>query len=487
VAAGLLLRRQWNKKINEEVLEMRITVVGSGYVGLVAGACLADLGHEVVVVDNDERKVAALNAGEVPIHEKFLPELLSRHRGQRLKFSGNLPEAVRQSTAVFVAVGTPPTESGDADLSYVESVAREIASAVGDYNVIIEKSTVPVYTSEWVRKIILRNGANPAAFDVVSNPEFLREGTAVTDFLYPDRIVIGCDNDRSADVMRDIYEPLINGSYSRRRDAIPQPDGTATPARLIRTSTKSAEIIKHASNAFLAMKISFINAVACVCESVGANVNEIREGVGADSRIGSRFLNPGIGYGGSCFPKDVLAFHAVARECGYDFRLLEEVTRINDEQRWRFLRKVREALWTLRGKRLGVLGLAFKGGTDDIRESPALSIVQSLVNEGCQVKAYDPAAMARVQEVTGSTIQFVDSPSEAAKGSDALLILTDWEEFSGLDLDRLRDELRYPIVIDGRNLYKPEVMAEHGLTYYSVGRATVQGSTETVTNQADAA
>jgi UDPglucose 6-dehydrogenase len=469
---------------------MRITVVGSGYVGLVAGACLADLGHEVVVVDNDERKVAALNAGEVPIHEKFLPELLSRHRGQRLKFSGNLPEAVRQSMAVFVAVGTPPTESGDADLSYVESVAREIASAVVDYNVIIEKSTVPVYTSEWVRKIILRNGADPAAFDVVSNPEFLREGTAVTDFLYPDRIVIGCDNDRSAEVMRNIYEPLINGSYSRRRDAIPQPDGTATPARLIRTSTKSAEIIKHASNAFLAMKISFINAVACVCESVGANVNEIREGVGADSRIGSRFLNPGIGYGGSCFPKDVLAFHAVARECGYDFRLLEEVTRINDEQQWRFLRKVREALWTLRGKRLGVLGLAFKGGTDDIRESPALSIVQSLVNEGCHVTAYDPAAMARVQEVTGSTVQFVDSPSEAAKGSDALLILTDWEEFSGLDLDRLRDELRYPIVIDGRNLYKPEVMAEHGLTYYSVGRATVQAadsSAEAVTNQVDAA
>jgi UDPglucose 6-dehydrogenase len=469
---------------------MRITVVGSGYVGLVAGACLADLGHDVIVVDNDERKVTALNAGEVPIHEKFLPELLSRHRGQRLKFSGNLPQAVRQSTAVFVAVGTPPTESGDADLSYVESVAREIASAMGDYKVIIEKSTVPVYTSEWVRKIILRNGANPAAFDVVSNPEFLREGTAVTDFLYPDRIVIGCDNDRSADVMRNIYEPLINGSYSRRRDAIPQPDGTATPARLIRTSTKSAELIKHASNAFLAMKISFINAVACVCESVGANVNEIREGVGADSRIGSRFLNPGIGYGGSCFPKDVLAFHAVARECGYDFRLLEEVTRINDEQQWRFLRKVREALWTLRGKRLGVLGLAFKGGTDDIRESPALSIVQSLVSEGCHVKAYDPAAMARVQEVTGSTVEFVDSPFEAVEDSDALLILTDWEEFSSLDLDRLRDELRYPIVIDGRNLYKPEVMAEHGLTYYSIGRATVQGadsSAETVANQVDAA
>lgn len=336
---------------------MRITVVGSGYVGLVAGACLADLGHEVVLVDNDERKVAALNAGEVLIHERFLPELLSRHRSLRLKFSGDLQEAVRLSTAIFVAVGTPPTERGDADLSYIETVATEIASAVKDYKVIIEKSTVPVYTSEWIRKIILRNGADPTAFDVVSNPEFLREGTAVTDFLYPDRIVIGCDTGRAADVLRTIYAPLVNGSYSRSRDAIPRPDGTSTAARLIRTSTKSAELIKHASNAFLAMKISFINAVACVCESVGANVNEVCEGVGADSRIGSRFLNPGIGYGGSCFPKDVLAFRAVARECGYDFRLLGEVTRINDEQQQRFIRKVREALWTLRG-----MGAIRRGG-----------------------------------------------------------------------------------------------------------------------------
>jgi UDPglucose 6-dehydrogenase len=238
------------------------------------------------------------------------------------------------------------------------------------------------------------------------------------------------------------------------------------------------------------MKISFINAVACVCESVGANVNEICEGMGSDSRIGPRFLNPGIGYGGSCFPKDVLAFHAVARECGYDFRLLEEVTRINDEQQRRFIRKVREALWTLRGKRLGVLGLAFKGGTDDIRESPALAVVQSLAREGCLIKTYDPAAMARVEEVTGSAVQFVNSAYEAAKGSDAVLILTDWEEFSVLDLDRLRDELRYPIVIDGRNLYRPEIMAEHGLTYYSIGRTTAQGSddsVETVTNQAGVA
>jgi UDPglucose 6-dehydrogenase len=469
---------------------MRITVVGSGYVGLVAGACLADLGHEVVLVDNDERKLAALNAGEVPIHEKFLPVLLSRHNGHRLKFSGDLQEAVRQSAAIFVAVGTPPTERGDADLSYVESVATEIASAVSDYKVIIEKSTVPVYTSEWIRKIILRNGADPAEFDVVSNPEFLREGTAVTDFLYPDRIVIGCDTERAEDVLRTIYAPLIDGSYSLNHDAIQPTNGTPAPARLIRTSAKSAELIKHTSNAFLAMKISFINAVACVCESVGADVNEICEGIGADSRIGSRFLNPGIGYGGSCFPKDVLAFRAVARECGYEFRLLEEVTRINDEQQARFIRKVRQALWTLRGKRLGVLGLAFKGGTDDIRESPALAIVKSLVGEGCLVKAYDPAAMSRAQEVTGSMVQFVDSAYAAAKGSDALLILTDWEEFGSLDLDRLRDELRYPIVIDGRNLYGPEIMAECGLMYYSVGRATAvdtNASVETLTNHAGAA
>src|SRR5438874_7121072 len=452
---------------------MQIAVIGSGYVGLVAGACFADLGHDVVVVDNDQTKLAALNRGEVPIHENFLPELLHRHRGARLKFSDDLESAVRASSAIFVAVGTPPTEQGEADLSYVESVARGIAGAVDGYKVILEKSTVPVYTCDWVRRIIQRNGADVGEFDVASNPEFLREGTAVTDFLYPDRIVVGADTDRCALVMREIYAPLADGSYYDRPDAIPRPDRATIPPPLIVTSAKSAELIKHASNAFLAMKISFINAVASICESVGANVQQVCQGIGTDSRIGSRFLNPGIGYGGSCFPKDLMAFRAVARECGYDFRLLDEVMRINEEQRQRFLRMTRSALWTLRGKKLAVLGLAFKGGTDDIRESPAVLLVQALLQEGCQIAAYDPAAMGRAREILNSNVDFVNSAYEAAAGADALLILTEWEEFAALDLDRLRKLVKYPIVIDGRNLYDPEVMAANGFTYYSVGRPAV--------------
>lgn len=450
---------------------MRIAVVGSGYVGLVAGACFADLGHEVILVDNDQAKLAVLQAGEVPIHEKFLPELISRHRGRRLKFSADLKAAVRASSAIFVAVGTPPTERGDADLSYVESVAREISSGVDRYKVVVEKSTVPVYTNEWVRKTILRNGADPDLIDVTSNPEFLREGTAVTDFLYPDRIIIGCDSERAAEVLREIYRPMTDGSYYQRSDAIPQPDRAVPPPAILVTSTKSAELIKHASNAFLAMKISFINAVASICESVGADVTQVVHGIGSDSRIGRRFLNPGIGYGGSCFPKDVMAFLAVARENNFEFRLLEEVMRINEEQRQRFLRKVHSALWTLRGKRLAVLGLAFKGGTDDIRESPAIFLVQSLLQEGGKITAYDPAAMERAREVLGANIEFANSPYEAVQGADALLILTEWEEFGNLDLARIRQGLRYPVVIDGRNLYDPEIMAAQGFTYYSIGRA----------------
>ncbi|HEX3353659.1 MAG TPA: UDP-glucose/GDP-mannose dehydrogenase family protein [Terriglobales bacterium] len=449
---------------------MRIAVVGSGYVGLVAGACFADLGHKVILVDNDQAKVNALKAGEVPIHEKFLPELLKRHRDHNLTFSDDLQQAVKASQAIFVAVGTPPTEQGEADLSYVESVARSISGAINGYKVIVEKSTVPVYTSDWVRKIILRNAAAPDSFDVASNPEFLREGTAVTDFLYPDRIVIGADSERCAAVLREIYLPLTDGSYYQRKDAIPAPDQARIPPPLIVTSAKSAELIKHASNAFLAMKISFINAVASICESVGANVHQVCQGIGTDTRIGPRFLNPGIGYGGSCFPKDLMAFRAVGRECGYEFRLLDEVMRINEEQRHRFLRKVRTALWTLRGKRLAVLGLAFKGGTDDIRESPAILLVQSLLQEGCQIAAYDPAAVERAREVLNSGAEFVNSPYDAAVGADALLILTEWEEFASLDLDRLHRQLKYPIVIDGRNLYDPDAMAARGFTYYSVGR-----------------
>jgi UDPglucose 6-dehydrogenase len=451
---------------------MRITVVGSGYVGLVAGACFADLGHDVTLVDNDQAKLAALQAGQVPIHETFLPELLERHRGKTLNFSDNLQGAVRSSAAVFIAVGTPPTDNGDADLSYVESVARNISGAINGYKVVVEKSTVPVYTSNWIRKIMLRNAAPADAFDVASNPEFLREGTAVVDFLYPDRIVVGADNDRCASVLREIYAPLVNGSYYQRADKIPGP-GHATVPPLIVTSTKSAELIKHASNAFLAMKISFINAVASICESVGANVEQVCQGIGTDSRIGPRFLSPGIGYGGSCFPKDLMAFRSVARECGYEFRLLDEVIRINEDQRHRFLRKVRNALWTLRGKRLGILGLAFKGGTDDIRESPAMLLVHSLLQEGCVISAYDPAAAARAREVFGEKIVYASDPYAAAEDADALLILTEWPEFSSLDLDHLQRRLKYPIVIDGRNLYDPEMMAARGFTYYSIGRPLV--------------
>ena len=449
---------------------MQLAVIGSGYVGLVAGACFADLGHDVIIVDNDQSKLAALNRGEVPIHENFLPELLERHRGTRIRFSDDLQSAVRASKAIFVAVGTPPTDHGEADLSYVESVARSIAGAIDSYKVIVEKSTVPVYTCDWVRKVILRNGAEHGEFDVASNPEFLREGTAVTDFLYPDRIVIGADTELCASVLREIYAPLVEGTYYLRPDAIPRPDRAQVPPPLIQTSAKSAELIKHASNAFLAMKISFINAVASICESVGANVQQVCKGIGTDARIGARFLNPGIGYGGSCFPKDLMAFRSVARESGYDFRLLDEVMNINEEQRARFIRKVRSALWTLRGKKLGVLGLAFKGGTDDIRESPAILLIKSLLQEGCEIRAFDPAAGERAKEALNSSIALAETAYDAAGGVDALLILTEWEEFAALDLERLRSAMKYPIVIDGRNLYDPEVMAGAGFTYYSVGR-----------------
>ena len=457
---------------------MKIAVVGSGYVGLVASACFAELGHTVVCVDNDPEKLAALNRGETPIHEQYLPELLARHRGKRLTFSGSLPDAVRASAVVFIAVGTPPLESGDADLSYVETVARDIAQSLNGYKVVVEKSTVPVYTSEWVRRVMQLTGADAADVDVVSNPEFLREGTAVSDFMYPDRIVIGANSDRAAEVLKQVYEPLTKGSYYDQPTAIPEPSGAQKPARLILTSAKSAELIKHASNAFLAMKISFINSVANICEAVHADIEEVALGIGTDSRIGRRFLRAGIGYGGSCFPKDVAAFRSAARDCGYEFGLLDEIVRVNDEQRNRFLRKIRSALWTLRGKRLAVFGLSYKGGTDDVRESPALEIVKSLLAEQCSIVAYDPAAAKRAQEVLAGEVTYADDPYQGLIGADALLILTDWEEFASLDLARVKSLLRYPIVIDGRNLYSNEEMKKHGLQYVSVGRpsAELEGS-----------
>ncbi len=457
-----------------------IAVVGSGYVGLVASVCFAEIGHNVVCVDNDESKVAMLQGGGIPIHEDYLPELLQRHANRTLQFTTDLQSAAQQAQAIFIAVGTPQSDSGDADLSYVDAVATQIARSINSYKVIVEKSTVPVYTNEWIRRVVERNGTSSSLFDVASNPEFLREGTAVMDFLHPDRIVVGADSEDAAQVLRAVYAPLTSGDYYRSDNAIIGQRTISDPPPLLQTSTKAAELIKHASNAFLAMKISFINAVANVCEAVDANVDEVARGMGLDKRIGSQFLRAGIGYGGSCFPKDVAAFRYVAEQLSVDFGILSEVEKINGQQKRRFFNKVRSALWTLRGKRLAVLGLAFKGGTDDIRESPAFDIIRMLLDEGCTVVAHDPAAAerARAELPASPTMQYADDPYAAAEGADALLILSDWREFGELDLDRLQTALRFPIVIDGRNLYEPQEMLDRGFTYLSVGRPALHPARE---------
>ena len=460
----------------------QIAVVGSGYVGLVAAMCFAEMGHQVVCVDNDERKVAALRHGDTLIHEKHLPELMARYCNERVRFTTDLAEATQSCEAIFIAVGTPQSETGDADLSYVEAVASEIARHITSYKVIVEKSTVPVYTNEWIRRVIERNGVRRDLFDVVSNPEFLREGTAVEDFLHPDRIVVGADSVRAAKLLQKIYAPLTDGDYYALECAIGGTCSTMMPPPLLLTSTKSAEIIKHASNAFLALKISFVNAVSNLCEAADANVEQVARGIGLDSRIGPKFLRPGIGYGGSCFPKDVAAFRSVASQLGVDFQLLHEVEKINAGQKKRFLGKVRSALWTLRGKRLAVLGLAFKGETDDVRESPAIDLIEMLLAEGCCIDAYDPAAMERAKTDLPESkyLHYAESVEAAAKDADALLILTDWQEFGRMDLKRIHELMRYPIVVDGRNLYAPELMLEHGFSYISVGRSAVAPVREAV-------
>jgi UDPglucose 6-dehydrogenase len=452
--------------------QVSICVLGSGYVGLVAAVCFAEIGHKVICVDNNEAKVKLLREGGVPIYEDHLPEMLGKHLNRGVEFTTDLQYAVEQSEAVFIAVGTPQGTTGSADLSYVEAVVSEIAHAVNGYKVIVEKSTVPVYTNEWISRVMHRHGIDPHKFDVVSNPEFLREGTAIIDFLHPDRIVVGANNERSAEVLRRIYAPLTDGSYYTQPDALPGVLSQASPAKLLVTSAQSAEIIKHASNAFLALKISFINAVANLAESVDADIEDIAAGMGLDSRIGPKFLRAGLGYGGSCFPKDVAAFYWVAQQQGVDFQILEEVRKINATQQEVFFNKVRSALWTLRGKKLAALGLAFKGETDDIRDSPAIDVIKKLIAAGATVSAYDPAAIEKAKGVLppSETMSYAANPYEAAEGADAVLILTDWAEFATLDLTRLNQALRFPIIIDGRNLYKPSEMLEQGFTYVSVGR-----------------
>ncbi len=449
-----------------------VCVIGSGYVGLVAAACFAEIGHRVICVDNDEARVKLLRDGGVPIFEEHLPEVLAKHRGKGVDFTTDLATAVKECEALFIAVGTPQGASGAADLSYVEAVVAEVARSIDGYKVIVEKSTVPVYTNEWIRRVLHRHGVDQGRYDVVSNPEFLREGTAVKDFLHPDRIVVGAPNERSADLLRRIYGPLTSGRYYSQPGALPGPCNVEHPAKLLVTSAQSAEIIKHASNAFLALKISFINAVSNLAEAVDADVEDIAAGIGLDSRIGSKFLRAGLGYGGSCFPKDVAAFHQVAQQYGVDFQLLREIRKINETQKEVFFNKVLQALWTLRGKRLTALGLAFKGDTDDIRESPAIDVIKRLLEAGAVVTAYDPAAMDRAKVVLpqAANMKYAGDLYEAANDADAVLILTDWKEFGKIDLARLNRSVKFPIVIDGRNLYKPQVMHEHGFTYVSVGR-----------------
>ena len=453
---------------------MQISVIGSGYVGLVAATCLAELGHKVVCVDNDAAKIASLNAGDTLIHEDCLQELLSRHRGNGLSFSTSLADAARHARVIFIAVGTPACNDGSVDLSYVEAVAQSLAESIDGFKVIVEKSTVPVYTSEWIQNAMARKGRNGDEFDVVSNPEFLREGTAVTDFLYPDRIVVGANSARAAGLMREVYASLIDGSYAQQASAVPRPERARSLPIYIETAPRSAELIKHASNAFLALKISFINAVANFCESVDADIEEVCRGIGSDSRIGSDFLRAGIGYGGSCFPKDVAAFRAVTREFGFEFPLLDEIHRINEEQRARFIKKVRGALRTLKHKKLAVLGLAFKDGTDDVRESPAIKVIDMLLQEKCRIVAFDPAAMERARQVLGDRISYAPDAYVAAEGADALLILTEWKEFTNLDLRRIKRLLRSPLVLDGRNLFDRAEMAAAGLAYHSIGRPKLE-------------
>ncbi len=460
---------------------MKIAIIGAGYVGLVSAACFAEIGHEVITVDNDMAKVEKLKAGHVPIHEELLPELLRKHGNRSLRFSSSIEEAFRFCDVAFICVGTPPSANGDADLSYVEGVARQLAGSLDRHKVIVEKSTVPVGTCDAIRRTLLLNGASEHNFSIASNPEFLREGTAVRDFLYPDRILLGVRDTASAEMMKAVYAPLLTGAYYASPDCIagPKQIEAGHVAPLIVTSVKSAELIKHASNAFLALKISFINSVSNVCERVGADVREVAVGMGLDARIGPRFLQPGIGYGGSCFPKDVLAFKSVAQSVGYDFQLLTAVMAVNEEQRTRFVSKIREALWTIRGKRLAVLGLAFKGGTDDVRDSPAIAIVRELLVNGATIVAFDPVAMENAQDLIGlGAISYASDAYTACTGADALLILTEWPEFKKLDLARVRGLLNLPVVLDGKNLLDPSAASAAGLTYYGVGTAPMHGIIE---------
>ena len=432
---------------------MKLTIIGTGYVGLVTGTCFAEVGHNVICVDNNEEKVKLLQGGGIPIYEPGLEELVKKNvAAGRLHFTSSTKEGVENSDVIFIAVPTPAQPDGSVDLSFIESVAREIAGALTSYKIVVDKSTVPVKTGDKVAETIKRYCKAKVDCDVVSNPEFLREGFAVEDLMKPDRIVIGARSQRPVPAMKEIYAPFN--------------------APIIVTDINSAELIKHAANSFLALKISYINAVSIMCEASGANVQEVANGMGMDARIGRRFLDAGIGFGGSCFPKDLSAFIKISEQLGYDFRLLKEVQRINAEQMERFVKKITDTLWVLKDKTIGVLGLAFKQNTDDVRMSPAIDLCQRLQREGARLRVYDPQAVEKAKAVL-KDVTYVNDMNEVASGCDALVIATEWPEFKKLDLERARRELTHPILFDGRNLFDPAEMEKQGFIYKSVGRPSV--------------
>jgi UDPglucose 6-dehydrogenase len=433
---------------------MNICVVGTGYVGLVTGAVFADLGNEVVCVDKDRDKVAALQDGRMPIYEPGLEEMVARNAGDsRLSFTSDLGVGVRHADVIFIAVGTPPKDTGETDLSQVESVAADIGRFMDRYKVVVNKSTVPVGTGELVREVITRHQPRAIEFDVVSNPEFLREGSAIEDTLRPDRIVIGAPTQQVAMTLVELYAPLERP--------------------MIITDLPSAEVIKYASNAFLAAKISFINAISNICEAAGADVSQVMKGMGLDPRIGGAFLQAGLGYGGSCFPKDVDSLIHTAGRLGYDFKLLRSVVEINRERAAHLVESMAKALGPLDGKTVAVLGLAFKPNTDDMREAKSLEVIQLLHAAGTRIRVYDPAAMDNARRLLPSSVTFSDSPYEAADGAHAVVLVTEWNEFRYLNLERLRAQLKRPAIFDGRNLWEPERMRRLGFEYHSVGRKPV--------------
>ena len=434
---------------------MDISIIGSGYVGLVTGACFADVGHNVICVDNDEGKIKTLQAGRIPIYEPGLEEIVYRNvSAHRLHFSSSIREGVDKSQIIFIAVPTPPQPNGDVDLSFIEKVSREIANVLTDYRVIVDKSTVPVKTGERVAETIKRYNQHGAKFDVVSNPEFLREGCAIRDLMHPDRIVIGAQSQHAVDLMKKVYEPFM--------------------APVLVTGINSAELIKHAANSFLALKISYINAISAICDASGADVEKVADGIGMDRRIGRQFLNAGIGYGGSCFPKDVAAFIHISEQLGVPFTLLKEVQRINAGQKERFLKLIRDTLWVLREKKIAVWGLTFKPDTDDVRSSVAIELVDGMLREGAHVSVYDPKGMEKARELKAiADAKFAASALEAADGAEALVIATEWSEFANIDFAAVKKRMTTPIVFDGRNLLNPETMGELGFHYHSIGRASV--------------